>query len=169
MTSATPFPAPSPGPVPDPIDIERLLGDRLTPVRTAGLVALAGVGSAEAVLLSVMLATEPTPLPATTTVALALIAAAGLAWAVFAIWRLTTHQVLLLRDRVVGAALASVFSTIAAIGSVAVSVARGNGTVAAGMAVGGATMITAALLVLRRAIVDHRRARRRLEALTSQP
>ena len=58
-------------------DIDRLATRELSPGRRLWLFALAGVGLIQGVLLTTVVATEPTPLPVETAVALLVIAAAS--------------------------------------------------------------------------------------------
>ncbi|MDY7102491.1 MAG: transmembrane transport protein [Actinomycetota bacterium] len=146
-------------------DIETLIDDRLSRGRTVALGVLAGVGLVEGSLVATMVATEPEPLPTTTTVALVAVAAGGFAWAGFALWRLRTRRVLLLRDRVVGAAMATCFTVLATVGGLAVALARGETAGAATIALVGVGALTVAVDLLRRAVGAHRRAANRLRAL----
>ena len=152
-------------PTPSSIDIDRLLDGHLSLHKTAGLLALGMVGLAEFVLLVVLLVTEPEPLPMTTSIALGSVALAGLAWAIFAGWRLATRQVLLFRDRVVAAAMATLFTTSTAFGATAITFSRSDYTVAGAVGLGGAGLVAATSAHLRRSIVDHRRAAARLAHL----
>ncbi len=149
------------------IDIERLLDDNLSPVRTGALLAAGAVGLAEAVLLPTMLVTEPTRPPALTVAAIGAIAATGFAWFVLAAWRLTTRRVLLLRDRVYAWALASTCTVGTTVGAVAIALVRDDGAVAATVGTGGVAVAVAVAALLRRSMVDHHRARARLVELES--
>ena len=146
-------------------DIDRLLDDRLRPARTLALVTLGCVGLAEAVLLSALLLTEPEPLPLDTTVALAAIAAGGLAWAGYALWRLRNRDVLLLRGRLVAAALATTMVVSTTIGGTAIALGRDRPTMALAFGTAGVALTAATGGRLIRARDDVVRSRRRLAEL----
>ncbi|MEM9562789.1 MAG: transmembrane transport protein [Actinomycetota bacterium] len=148
-------------------DINHLLDAELRPARAAAIATLGGVGLAEAVLLTTLVATEPDPLPTDTTVALLALAVGGLAWALFAGWRLRNRQILLLHERVTAAAIATAITVLATIGAIAIAVARERPLVAAGIATAGGAVAIGAALQVRRRRADLTRARRRLAQLES--
>jgi hypothetical protein len=117
----------------------------------AGLGGLAGV-----VLIGMLWATEPAPLPVRTQLAFAALIGAGAAWAGFAGWALVRRPLFAV-DRLIAAVLAVTFSTLTAIGAALVAMARSSTAgllVAAGI---GLVMVAAAVGQLRRA-QNHRAA-----------
>ena len=118
------------------------------------LVAVAGAGA-----LASLWATEPA-LPARTHAAFALLLGILLAWAAFATWVLRTRRALFGRDGVIAGRLSVTFSAVYTVGMAAVAAATGLAGPWAGAGVG--------LLMLAVAMLNLRRATRRVEALTAQ-
>lgn len=146
-------------------DVHHLLDHQLRPVRAIALAALGGAGLAQAILLTTLMATEPTPLPTDTTVALSSIACGGLAWAAFAFWRLRNRHALLIRERVVALSLATTITALTTIGAVTIGLGRDHPTAALAAAGIGAAVLTAAGALLVRAWSDLGLARKRLAEL----
>jgi hypothetical protein len=111
---------------------------------------LAGLGGlAGAALVTLLWATEPVPLPRRTELAFAVLINIGLSWAGFAGWALFSRP-LFARDRVIAAGLALACSTLTAIGTVTVALARNDAVsalVAAG--VGLVLMVVSGTMLLR--------------------
>jgi hypothetical protein len=118
--------------------------------RSAGYAAVGLAGLTGAAMLSVLWATEPTPLPTRTKLAFAALIAVGLAWAAFASWTLARRP-LFAADRVIAATLAVGFSALTTAGTVAVALARAS-TVGVLAAVGvGLILILISTTMLARA------------------
>jgi hypothetical protein len=124
-----------------------------------GYVALLLVSVAGAGALASLWATEPT-LPARTHAAFALLLGILLAWAAFATWVLRTRRALFGRDGVIAGRLSVTFSAVYTVGMAVVGGASGLAGPWAGAGVG--------LLMLAVAVLNLRRATRRVEALTAQ-
>ena len=150
---------------PDP-EVNRLIDAAVDSRRPVLLAVAGGIGLAEAVALTTMVLTEPTPLPTMTAAALLTIAAAGLSWAVLAAWRLSRREVLLLPDRVAAGGLGLFWSSVATVGGTVIAVDRGQTTAAAAIAAAGVTVVALAGFLTAQAWSDRRRARARLAALT---
>jgi hypothetical protein len=124
-----------------------------------GYVALLLVSVAGAGALASLWATEPA-LPARTHAAFAALLGILLAWAAFAIWVLRTRRALYGRDGVVAGRLSATFSALYTLGMAAVGAGTGLAGPWAGAGVG--------LLMLAVALLNLRRATRRVEALSAQ-
>jgi hypothetical protein len=125
----------------------------------AGLAGLAG-----AVLVGLLWASEPGPLPVRTQVAFAGLVVVGLAWAGFAGWALARRPLFAL-DRVVAGLLALAVSALTTAGAVALAVARGGTGLwlaAVGLGVG---LITVSTAILARAYRHRRELLARLREL----
>jgi hypothetical protein len=88
----------------------------------AGLGGLAGV-----VMIGMLWATEPAPLPVRTRLAFAALMVVGAAWTGFAGWALARRPLFAL-DRVVAGVLAVVFSTLTTVATTVVALTRGSTT-----------------------------------------
>lgn len=124
-----------------------------------GYVALLLVSVAGAGALASLWATEPA-LPARTHAAFALLLGILLAWAAFATWVLRTRRALFGRDGVIAGRLSVTFSALYTAGMAAVAAGTGLPGPWAGAGVG--------LLMLCVALLNLRRATRRVEALSAQ-
>ena len=118
------------------------------------LVAIAGAGA-----LASLWATEPA-LPARTHIAFALLLGILLAWGVLAAWVLRTRRALYGRDGVIAGRLSVTFSAVYTAGMAAVGAGTGLAGPWAGAGVG--------LLMLAVAVLNLRRAIRRVAALSAQ-
>jgi hypothetical protein len=118
------------------------------------LVSVAGAGA-----LASLWATEPV-LPVRTHVAFALLLGILLAWAAFATWVLRTRRALFGRDGVIAGRLSVAFSALYTAGMAAAGAGTGLTAPWAGAGVG--------LLMLAVALLNLRRATRRVETLTAQ-
>ncbi len=157
-------PNPRPAPHPD-ADARRLVDQLVDPRRVRLLTVAGGLGLAQAVGLTTMVATEPQPLPPTTVGALLTIAAAGLSWAVLAAWRVSRREVMMLPDRVAALTLAVVWSTVATVGGMVIALGRDETGAGAAIGIAGATVVAAVTMHLMRARSDHRGAKARLAEL----
>jgi hypothetical protein len=124
-----------------------------------GYVALLLMSIAGAGALVSLWATEPT-LPARTHAAFAVLLAVLLSWAAFAAWVLRTRRALFGRDSVIAARLSITFSAVFAAGMAALGLGTGLTGPWAGAGVG--------LLMLAVALLNLRRAMRRVVALTAR-
>ncbi|MEE8600082.1 hypothetical protein [Euzebya tangerina] len=149
------------------LDVDRLLTTQLSRPRLIGLLALGAAGLVQGTLVTALLLTEPQPLPLRTTVALTSVATAGFAWALFAGWRLTRRVPLLLWDRVVSSGMATLFTAVAVIGGTWIAIARDEPGIAVTIGCLGAVALTGGILLLRRSVMAHRRARVLLSQLQS--
>jgi hypothetical protein len=128
-------------------------------------VAVGLAGGCGASLIAVLWTTEPDPLPARTHAAFAGLIAVGLAWAAFAGWALSRRRPLFARDRVLGARLALVVTTLTSVAGVTLAAVRGTAAAALGTAGAGVVLIAAASLLLARARSRRRRLLRLRDAL----
>lgn len=151
-----------------PAELERALAAEVSLRSRMRYVAVGLAGGCAAVLIAVLWATEPQPLPSPTQAAFAALIAVGLAWAVFAGWALTRRRPLFARDRVLGARLALAVTTVTAIAGTALAAARGTATEALGTALVGIVLITVAGLLLARERSHHRELLRLRDALQSE-
>ena len=147
-------------------EINTLLQHNLRPRRSRLLAFAGGIGLVMAVLMVIMVATEPQPLPTRTVVALLGIAVGGLSWAALATWRLTRHEVLLLHDRVAAYGLGTFWSVVATAGGVSIALSRGEVAAALAVLAVGSTVSASSVLLLNRAIAALRLAQRSLDRLT---
>ena len=147
------------------LDARYLIEGLVNPHRTKLLVVAGGLGLAQAVGLTTMVATEPQPLPPITTAALLTVAAAGLSWAVLAAWRVSRREVLMLPDRVAAMTLATLWSTVATVGGAAIAASRDQTGAALAIGVTGATLVVAVGRHLLQARSEHRWAKARLAEL----
>lgn len=128
-------------------------------------VAVGLAGGCGAALIAVLWATEPDPLPARTQAGFAGLIAVGLAWTAFSGWVLSRRRPLFARDRVLGARLALVVTTLTSVAGVALAAVRGTAAGALGTAVVGVILIAAAGLLLARAHSRRRELLRLRDAL----
>jgi hypothetical protein len=120
-----------------------LLRDLTLPRRIGYLVAGLG-GLAVAVLVGVLWATEPAPLPTRTRWAFGLVILVGLSWAGVAGWALARRPLFAL-DRVIAAGLALAASTLVTLATVAVTATQaGPVAVTTALLVGGLFVAPAA-------------------------
>jgi hypothetical protein len=120
----------------------------------AGIAGLAG-----ATVIATLWATEPERLPTRTAAAFAGLIVIGLAWAVLAAWTLVKRPVFA-TERVIAGRLAVVFTTTSTLVTGMV-----GGPLAAGP---GLLLITAAVMVLVRALAYRNRLRSQIAALEGQ-
>ncbi|MFV0132003.1 transmembrane transport protein [Streptomyces sp. HMX87] len=144
-----------------PKELERALAAEVSLRSRMRYVAVGLAGGCAAVLISVLWATEPEPLPPRTRAAFAGLIAIGLAWAVFAGWVLRRRRPLFARDRVLGARLALAATTVTGVSATALAAARGTVAEALATALLGVVLIAAAAGLLVRA-QSRRRALLRL-------
>ncbi|MFD5316112.1 transmembrane transport protein [Streptomyces sp. NPDC127098] len=133
-------------------------------------VAVGLTGGCGAALVALLWATEPGPLPTRTQVAFGGLVGVGLAWAVFAGWVLCRRRPLFARDRVLGARLALVVTTVTGVAGTVLAAARGThqaGVLA--VASGGAVLVAAAGVLLVRARSRRRELLRLRDSLREQP
>jgi hypothetical protein len=111
---------------------------------------IAGLGGlAAAVIIGMLWATEPAPLPARTRLAFAALIAVGMVCAVFAAWALIRRPLFAV-DRVIAATLAVGFTTLTTMGTIAVALSRSSaGGVLAAAGVGLSLIVVAALMLAR--------------------
>ncbi|MDI1464662.1 hypothetical protein QEZ54_27195 [Catellatospora sp. KI3] len=127
--------------------------------RVAAAVAAIGGGTGAAAI-GVLWITEP-QLPARTQVAFAGLVAIGLAWAGYGIWALTRRTPLFARDRVVAGWLAVGATTLLAVFTAAVAVARQRGWALPAVAL--ALLLLAAVNLVRARAVRSELLRRKHE------
>ncbi len=147
------------------LEVADLIDSAVNSRRAMLLTVAGGVGLAEAVGLTTMVLTEPTPLRPATTLALLTIAAAGLSWAILAVWRLLRREALMLPDRLAAALLGTFWSTVATVMAVAIALGRQRSDVAIAVGAGGLVLIVVAAAA-RRAWSERRRVRARLARVT---
>ncbi|WP_406260108.1 transmembrane transport protein [Actinacidiphila glaucinigra] len=139
-----------------PAELERALAAEVSLRSRMRYVAVGLAGGCAAVLIAVLWSTEPRALPARTQAVFAGLIAVGLAWAAVAAWVLTRRRPLYAQDRVVGARLALVVSTVTGVAGTALAAARGTTTAALATAAVGTVLTSIAGWLLARA-----RSRRR--------
>lgn len=139
-----------------PAELERALAAEVSLRSRLRYVAVGLAGGCAALLVAVLWATEPQPLPARTQAAFAGLIAAGLGWAVFAGWVVSRRRPLYARDRVLGAGIALVASSVTGAVGTALAAARGTAAAALATALAGIALTAAAGVLLARA-----RSRRR--------
>lgn len=122
-------------------------------------------GGCGAALVAVLWVTEPGPLPARTQVAFAGLIVVGVAWAALAGWILSRRRPLFARDRVLGAWLALVVTTVTGVAGVALTAVRGTAAEALAVALAGAALVATAGLLLVRARFRRRELLRLRDAL----
>lgn len=127
---------------------ERILHGLSLP-RRVGYVVAGLSGLLGAAMLAMLWATEPAQLPARTQLAFAGLILVGLAWAAFAAWALARRPLFAI-DRLVAAALAVGFSTLAMVGALAVALARSSTAgVLAAVGLGLVTIAIATTMLIR--------------------
>lgn len=154
------------GAPPSPQDIQRLIGAQLGLPSRLGhtLLLLASLGATG--VTGALLVTEP-GLPPRTRMAMAAMAAIGVAWAVFAAWVLARRRVLLAGHRVVAARMAVVFTAVFTLGALGMAWRGGPGRGGYAAAGVGVAMLVAAIGMLvraRRRVAELLRRRTELEA-----
>lgn len=127
----------------------------------ATLVGIGGLGMAG--MLTVLWATEPTPLPTRTAIAFATMIAIGLSWVGFATWVLAVRRPLYAQDSIVSGRLALGFSTVFAGAGTLVAAANGSKLWWIVLVAGLALVMVAAFL-----LVAATRRRRRLQELKAR-
>ncbi|MEO3753099.1 transmembrane transport protein [Streptomyces sp. B6B3] len=152
-------------PWPVPTSLERALAAEISLRSRMRHVAVGLAGGCGAVLIALLWATEPGPLPARTHAAFAGLVAVGLAWAALAAWVLTRRRPLYGHDRVLGASVAVAATAATAVGAVALAAARGTPAMTLGTALAGTALVTVAVLLLTRARARRRELVRLREAL----
>jgi hypothetical protein len=117
-------------------ELHRIAAAELSRSARVGYVALLMAALTMTLIVAALWLTEPR-LPGRTALAFSIFIVIGLSWASFAAWVLTHKRVLLARHRIVAGRLAVVFSTVFAVGALAVSVSshRPAGFAAAGLGV----------------------------------
>ena len=113
-----------------------------------------------------LLITEPR-LPLRTSLALGVMTVIGLSWTSFAAWVLTRKRVLLSNHRIVAARLAVVFSTVFAVGALAIGITTAKASPFAAAAV-GTVMLGVAVTMLARARRQFARLSQRRDELQRQ-
>ncbi|WP_017597386.1 hypothetical protein [Nocardiopsis lucentensis] len=148
-----------------PEELERALAAEASLRSRMRYVAVGLAGGCGAVLIAVLWATEPQPLPTRTQIAFAGLIAIGLAWAAFAGWVLSRRRPLFARDRVLGGWLALVATLVTGVAGTALAVVRAAPAVALGAALVGACLVIAAGTALLRARSRRRELLRLRDAL----
>ncbi|MFF3402223.1 transmembrane transport protein [Streptomyces sp. NPDC002659] len=151
-----------------PKELERVLAAEVSLGSRMRHVAVGLAGGCAAVLIAVLWATEPHPLPARTQAAFAGLIAVGLAWAAFACWVLSRRRPLFARDRVLGARLSLVVTVVTGVAGTALAAARATAAEALATALAGAALVAAAGLVLVRARSRRRELLRLRDALRQE-
>ncbi|MEV6209380.1 transmembrane transport protein [Kitasatospora sp. NPDC051914] len=134
-----------------PAELERALAAEVSLRSRMRYVAVGLAGGCAAVLVAVLWATEPRPLPPRTQAVFAGLIAVGLAWAAFAGWVLSRRRPLYARDQVLGARLALAASTVTGTVGTALAAARGTVTATLTAALVGTVLVATAGLLLARA------------------
>ncbi|UGY92873.1 transmembrane transport protein [Streptomyces gobiensis] len=148
-----------------PEELERALAAEVSLRSRLRHVAVGLAGGCGAALIAVLWATEPDPLPTRTQAGFAGLIAVGLAWAAFAGWVLSRRRPLFARDRVLGARLALVVTTLTGVAGVVLAAVRGTAAGVLGTALTGAVLVAAAGLLLARAQSRRRELLRLRDAL----
>ncbi|MCJ1678600.1 transmembrane transport protein [Streptomyces sp. APSN-46.1] len=148
-----------------PEELERALAAEVSLRSRMRYVAVGLAGGCAAVLIAVLWATEPQPLPARAQAVFSGLIAVGLAWAAFAGWVLSRRRPLYARDRVLGARIALAVTTVTGIAGTALAVARGTTAAALATALVGIVLIATAGLLLARAQSRRRELLRLRDAL----
>ncbi|MER7047141.1 transmembrane transport protein [Streptomyces jumonjinensis] len=148
-----------------PEELERALAAEVSLSSRMRHMAVGLAGGCAAVLVAVVWATEPHPLPARTQAAFAGLIGTGLAWSAFAGWVLSRRRPLFAGDRVLGARLALAATAVTGAAGTALAAARGTTAEALATALAGAVLIAAAGLVLLRARSRRRELLRLRDAL----
>lgn len=146
--------------------VAALLDRELSTRSRVGHVLLLLAAAAMATITGSLWATEPA-LPTRTAAAFAIMTGMGLSWVAYAAWVLSTRRVLLGRQRVVAAGLATLFSGVALAGALATGLLAGM-PAAWPAALVFAGMTGLALVLLVRARRDYARLYRRREQLAQQ-
>lgn len=148
-----------------PTELERALAAEVSLRSRMRYVSVGLAGLCGAVLVAVLWATEPDPLPMRTQAAFGGLIAVGLAWACFATWALRRRRPLFAQDQVLGARLALVVTSVTSIVGVVLVAVRGTAAGALGAALVGVVFIAAAGLLLVRAQNRRRELLRLRDAL----
>jgi len=148
------------------IELQRLSRTELSAGARLGHVVLALAASAMTVVIVSLWLTEPV-LPLRTQVAFAVLAAIGMGWTGFSLWVLRSRRVMLARHRQIAGRLALAFCGVFTGGCVLLVVAAN--TAAARPALGmSLVLLTAALVLWRRAETAHATLLTRRDALQRQ-
>ncbi len=132
------------------MSIHELVKGETSMKRRMGYVALLLAAAAMTTVTVALWATEPA-LPLRTHIAFGAMSVIGLSWIALAGWALTTRRVLFARDRVIAGRMAVTFTSVFALGALAMLIATGSAA-AAGAFGTGVVMLLAAVVVLQQAL-----------------